>query len=272
VHAGHVKRTQLDPPGDVRVRARKDITAVKTLTARAMKGYRANGAIPGLSADGIAALRSLNYAAELRSLVTLARLLYAWQIDPATRPSLDLALSNSRASASPALAAAAAALPPAAGAVATVPAPRSNSGSPAGSAVCGVSGGDSGGADANPGCCAGAANDAVSNSGEAGHRHASSPADDAAGPRLQSHDPRKLMLAQLIADQVSERRASVAGVREVANSVEALLSSDNQQHATLNSRVQSIEAQLAELQVRSGVPRISETPSQEATSQALQNS
>jgi hypothetical protein len=248
MHAGHVKRTQLDPSGDVRARARKDITAVKALTARHMKAFLSTDSMLPLSADDIAALRGLNYAAELRSLVTLGRLLYAWQIDPSIRPSLDLLLSNSRSNGPlPLPTPAAPVLPQAqvdAGGASVQAAANSNS--PEGSTV--------GGGSVAAGTGGGGGNDAASNSGEAGPSGdvptgSNATAETAeVGQRPYAHDPRKLMLAQLIADQVSERRACVATVRELANAVEVILS-DNERHSTLNTRIQSIGAELAALQV-----------------------
>lgn len=213
----------------MRARARKDITAVRTLSARHIKALLATPPQPlAVSADDVAALRALNYAAELRSLVTLGRLLYAWQIDPALRPVLDALMSSNRGTL---------ALPPPAPPLPPLPAAAAGAtaaSSPAGSA----------------------ANDVASNSGEPGPSAEAGPAAGGSAVaataetgRPYAHDPRKMMLAQLIADQVTERKAGVATVRELANSVEAILS-EGERHVTLNGRVDAMGAELAALQAR----------------------
>jgi hypothetical protein len=223
LHAGHIKRGPLDPPTEVRTRARKDITNIKSICNRQMKFLLASDAVAPLTTEDTALLRGLHYSPELRNLVTLGRLIFAWQTDPATRPLLEMLLSPSRAPTRCAV------LPLAAGKPAAAAAP--------------VVSPDTSGHN-------GATNsaDAARSAEVAGAGAAATAATAETGSRPAAHDPRKLMLAQLIADQVKERRSAVASMRELSDSVEDILS-DSERSVTLDGRVDVLGKQLQELQV-----------------------
>lgn len=190
-----------------------------------------------LTVDDTAVLASLHYPAELRNLVTLCRLIIAWQMDPATKPLLDVLLSSQRPAGGgtqPLLSQLpSVAVPPVPVAGAVPPGSAETSANQPVGAVSGEAAGSP-----EPVCSSGAA--AV--------------ADTAETEKQPAHDPRKLMLAQLIADQVTERREGVAAVRELANSVEAMLT-ESERSGSLNERVSAMAKTLADIKVLA-LPRL----------------
>ena len=283
--AANLKKSQADPPQDIRTRVKKDLTAIMGICARHLP-HLGTTPIPTLSSEAASAVAALNYGNELRSYVTLCRLLYAWRVDPVIRPRLDRLTGNPRAlparsnSAAPMSFAGSAALapngvptgdpceasmlavrdsasPPAAPAVGTpVNMSPTHSGNGGNTSVNGAL--DNGNSsmlslDAADGMGAGSsqcpANTVVTgvdgNVNPDGTPGQNGAANGGAG--TVAYDSRKVMLAQLIVDQVREKTSAVTAVQSLSDQVESILS-DVGATGTLEGVLGEMEAKVKALQ------------------------
>jgi hypothetical protein len=267
--AANLKKSQADPPQDIRIRVKKDLTAIIGICNRHLP-HLSTTPIPTLSSEAAAAVAALNYGNELRSYVTLCRLLYAWRVDPVIRPRLDRLTGNPRALPPRNITVPTAPLVGAAAQGGNVVAAGENvepSGVPARESVS-PPGATAGGTptnmsptDSGNGCNVSAGNavensntsalsaDAAAEGAGAGGTGGSQPQPTAAATATDgnsnananpdvaishtgtngvtgpvAYDSRKVMLAQLIVDQVREKTSAVTAVQGLSDQVESILS------------------------------------------------
>lgn len=281
--AANLKKSQADPPQDIRTRVKRDLTAIMGICGRHLP-HLSSTPIPTLSSEAATAVAALNYGNELRSYVTLCRLLYAWRVDPIIRPRLDRLTGNPRAMPQRANSAAPMSLtggapgangaaagdncepgmmgaresvsPPAAPATGTpINMSPTHSGNGGNTSVTG--GLDNGtttamSLDAADGMSAGGSQGNAMVTGLEGNVNP----DGTAGPNgsnnggagtTVAYDSRKVMLAQLIVDQVREKTSSVTAVQGLSNQVESILSEVGAT-GTLEGVVSEMEAKVKALQ------------------------
>lgn len=283
--AANIKKSQADPPQDIRTRVKKDITTVLSIIMRHLPRLNAS-ALPTLTTEDASAVAQLNYANELRSYVTFCRLLQAWRTDPLVRPQLDRlanprnlpprppvqqnSLDSNEVGRSASLPGGGLPSPPAANGVApngAVPsAPAANG------AACGggprpagakgpspmLSPSSSGnGADAN--CAAHASAEAplmtATSGSDTGTRCQQPPGSSvgaasgagAGAGGAAAYDSRKVMLAQLIADQVREKTSAITSITNLSDQIEGIMSGSGAS-GTLSGMITSAEARLKALQ------------------------
>lgn len=265
---------------------KKDITTVLAIIVRHLPRMNASS-LPTLTSEDAGAVAQLNYANELRSYVTFCRLLQAWRTDPIIRPQLDRLtnprnlpprpppLTNGAVpAAETSEVARAQSLPggglpsPPGGAVAS--AAGANGTSPNGTAnnstarPLGAKGASpmlspsNSGNGADMQCATHLPADVpratATSAGEAGTSSAAPPSTAAAGSAMPgggggaaAYDSRKVMLAQLIADQVREKTSSITSITNLSDQVESIMSGSGAS-GTLSSMITSAEERLKALQ------------------------
>lgn len=277
-----MKKSQADPPQDIRTRVKKDVTAIMGICGRHIPQL-VSSSMPTLSSEAATAVAALNYGNELRSYVTLCRLLYAWRVDPVIRPQLDRLTGNPRTMPPRSTSAVPMSLhgsgsQPASGTAtgdafdATIANARESLSPPAAAATCtpvnmspthSGNGGhtsamgalDNGHTSAmSADAAADGALHSQSNAVVAGVEASVSPdgapvqsGSNTNGANAVPYDSRKVMLAQLIVDQVREKTSAVTAVQGLSDQVESILS-DAGARGTLQGVLNGMEAKMKALQ------------------------
>lgn len=281
--AANIKKSQADPPQEIRTRVKKDIMTVLSIIMRHLPRLNAS-ALPTLTTEDASAVAQLNYANELRSYVTFCRLLQAWRTDPQVRPQLDRltnprnlpprpplpqnSLDSNEVGRSASLPGGGLPSPPAANGVAAngaAPSAPVANGAAFGGARPAAGKGASpmlspsssgNGADANGAAQASAeAPLMTATSGSDAGTRCQQPPGSSVGPAAgagggggaAAYDSRKVMLAQLIADQVREKTSAITSITNLSDQVEGIMSGSGAS-GTLAGMITSVEARLKALQ------------------------
>lgn len=233
-------------------------------------------ALPTLSTEDATAVAQLNYANELRSYVTFCRLLQAWRTDPKIRPQLDR-LTNPRnlpprppplPNSGEAIEVARAASLPSGGLQSAPSANGATQSAPSNGVMCGgarpaVKGASpmlspSSSGNGGDGNCAGTQVSAdaplmtATSAADNGSRCTQQPSGTArasggGGGSASTYDSRKVMLAQLIADQVREKTSAISSITTLSDQVESTMS-ESGASGTLSGMITSVEEKLKALQ------------------------